>query len=219
MKQMTTTAAEMSVTKSEGEPKQRGNRATRVPEILEISINSFASEGYAAFNQRRVASGSGIRLSTLQHYFRTREDLLRATVETMAERYLEMYRKLSKDNLLAPMSGLDRIVDETFAALMKQDSNLSAFAIELWSLAEHEDFARDLLEEMIGENQEIFAGQVSRINPRLTSEDCAQRGALLTSHLQGLLVFVRQAGKNTPDLNALRAITKVVWRALSTAPQ
>jgi AcrR family transcriptional regulator len=92
MKHMTTAAAEMSVAKSEGEPKQRGNRATRVPEILEISINSFASEGYAAFNQRRVASGSGIRLSTLQHYFRTREDLLRATVETMAERYLEMYR-------------------------------------------------------------------------------------------------------------------------------
>lgn len=208
MKHMTTTAAERSVTKSEGEPNSRGNRATRVPEILEISTNSFASEGYAAFNQRRVASGSWIRLS-----------LLRATVETMAECYLEMYRKQSKDNLLAPMSRLDRIVDETFAALTKQDSNLSAFAIELWSLAEHEDFARDLLEEMIGQNQEIFAGLVSRINPRLSSEDCGQRGALLTSHLQGLLVFVRQAGKNTPDLNALRAITKVVWKALSTAPQ
>ena len=112
MKQMTTTAAEMSVTKSEGEPRQRGNRATRVPEILEISISSFASEGYAAFNQRRVASGPGIRLSTLQHY-----------------------------------------------------SRASAFAIELWSLAEHEDFARDLLEEMIGQNQKIFAGQVSGIDP------------------------------------------------------
>jgi AcrR family transcriptional regulator len=219
MKQLAITAAEMSSTKSASGAKRRGNRTTRVPEILEISINAFATEGYAAFNQRRVATEAGIRLSTLQHYFRTREDLLRATVEAMAERYLDLYRKTSKDSLLAPLARLDKIVDETFAALTQPNSNFSTFAIELWSLAEHENFARDLLTEIMGQNQEIFASLVSKISPNLSSEDCILRGALLVSHLQGLLIFVRRTGKNTPDLDALRAITKVVWRALSTAPQ
>lgn len=218
MKQLTITAVEMSASKTAGEAKRRGNRTTRMPEILEVAINAFAADGYAAFNQRRVATEAGIRLSTLQHYFGTREDLLRATVEAMAERYLELYRKLSKDSLLAPLARLDKISDETFAALTRADSNFSAFAIELWSLAEHEDFARDLLEEIMGQNQEIFAGLVSKINPTLSSEDCALRGALLTSNLQGLLIFVRRSGKNTPDLDALLTITKVVWKALSTAP-
>ncbi|MGF6604079.1 AcrR family transcriptional regulator [Paraburkholderia sp. GAS448] len=218
MKQLIITAEDMSATNSAGETRRRGNRTTRVPEILEISINAFATDGYAAFNQRRVASEAGLRLSTLQHYFRTREDLLRATVEAMGDRYLDLYRKLSRDSSLTPLARLDKIADETFNALARPNSNFSAFAIELWSLAEHEDFARDLLEEITGQNLEIFAGLVSKINPELSSEDCALRGALLTSNLQGLLIFVRRAGKNTPDLDGLRAMTKVVWRALSTAP-
>jgi AcrR family transcriptional regulator len=115
MKQLIITAEDMSATNSAGETRRRGNRITRVPEILEISINAFATDGYAAFNQRRVAREAGLRLSTLQHYFRTREDLPRATVEAMGDRYLDLYRKLSRDSSLTPLARLDKIADETFS--------------------------------------------------------------------------------------------------------
>ena len=67
-----------------------------------------------------------------------------------------------------------------------------------------------------GELQELFTGLVGKINPALPTGECALRGALLVSHLQGLLVFTRRAGDHVPDRDAFRAATKVVWKALST---
>jgi hypothetical protein len=96
---------------------------------------------------------------------------------------------------------------------------VSAFALEWWSLAEHEAFARDLMEETTGAFVEIFAGLVAKINPELTSRECALRGALLLSHMHGLVVFIRRAGDALPDVDAFRVATKVVWQALSKAPQ
>jgi AcrR family transcriptional regulator len=219
MKEMTITSAEMLGSKAPEEPRRRGNRTTRVPEILEVSISVFATDGNAGFTQRRVASDAGVRLSTLQHYFGTRENLLRATMEAMTNRYLELYRTLARDKLRSPEARLDAIVDETFAALTGPDTRVGAFTLECWSLAEHEDFVRDLMAESTGDFQEILAGLVAKINPALTSAECALRGALLLSNLQGLVVFIRRAGDNAPELGAFRAAAKVVWKALSKAPQ
>ena len=218
MKEMTITSAEMLGSSAAAKPRRRGNRSTRVPEIIEIAINVFATEGSAGFTQRRVASDAGIRLSSLQHYFSTREELLRATLETLGKRYVDLYRKLAKDKLRSPEGRLDAIADELFA-ILQSGSNASAFALEWWALAEHEAFARDLLAEMMGTLQETFAGLVAQINPSLTSRECALRGALLHSHLVGLIVIIRRAGGISPDINDLKAATKVVWKALSTAPQ
>ncbi len=87
------------------EPKRRGNRTTRIPEIVEAAINVLAQYGNAGFALRRVASDVGIHLATLQHYFPTREDLLRAASETVATRYLTLYESVVDDDDLSPELG------------------------------------------------------------------------------------------------------------------
>ncbi|MCX4149986.1 MULTISPECIES: TetR/AcrR family transcriptional regulator [Paraburkholderia] len=218
MKEMTITSAE-ALGKSEGEAPRRGNRATRVPAILEVAINVFATQGNAGFTQRRIASEAGIRLRTLQHYFGTREELLRATIEELARRSFARYLAIAKDKLRSPEARLDAIADEVFSVLTGVGASVGAFAIEYWCLAEHEQFARVLLEKHTGEFQEIFVGLVAKINPTLTAAECTLRGAQILAHMYGLLVYIRQSGDSGPDLDAFRQITKVVWKALSKAPQ
>ncbi|MFD1560439.1 TetR/AcrR family transcriptional regulator [Paraburkholderia silviterrae] len=200
------------------EPKRRGNRATRVPEILEVSIRIFASEGNAGFTQTRVAGDAGIRLSTLQHYFGTRDNLLQSTIKEMAKRYLERYKALAKSKI-TPEAALDALVDDVFAELTNPASTISPFALQCWSLAESEAFVKELMAEINGEFQEVFAALVAKINPTLTSGECVLRGALILSHLQGLMVYIRRTGDSLPDLATLRVATKAVWKALSAAPQ
>jgi AcrR family transcriptional regulator len=219
MKNMTIALVKAPAAGTAGQPKRRGNRTTRVPQILEVAIKVFASGGGAGFTQTRVASDAGIRLNTLQHYFGTRDELLRSTIEEMTKRYLVQYRALAKDKRRSPEERLDAIVDEAFEALTGPSSIANAFALHCWSLAEYEAFVRDLMMEVIGEFQDVFSGLVAKINPSLPSGECTLRGALILSHLQGLMVFTRRAGDNAPDLDALRAATKVVWKALSTASQ
>lgn len=219
MKEMTITSAEVLGPTAASTPKRRGNRATRVPAIIEASINVFATEGNAGFTQRRIASDAGIRLRTLQHYFSTREELLRATIEEFVGRYLERYRVIALDKLSSPEARLDAIVDDVFSTLTGPGTSMSTFALECWSLAEHEEFVREEVAKVDGQIMEMFAGLVAKISPTLTSAECTLRAALLLSHLQGLLVFIRRSGDNKPELEAFRHATKVVWKAISKAAQ
>jgi AcrR family transcriptional regulator len=201
------------------EPKRRGNRTTRTPEILEAAIDVLAKYGNAGFALRRVASEVGIHLATLQHYFPSREDLLRAAMEEVAARYLTLYQSLVKDDERSPEVRLDAIVDVAFDELTKPGTHIAPFCLEGWSMGEREEFARSLVARFNRQFQETFASLVGKINPSLTPQECALRGRLLYSHMAGLIVLVRPVRGGSADVEALRAATKVVWRALSAAPQ
>lgn len=217
MKELTITSADILGNKEDNAPRRRGNRNTRVPEILEVATRIFAAEGSAGFTQRRIASEAGIRLSTLQHYFGTREELLRSTIEARSRRSFELYRTLLKDRSRSPDTLLDAIVDNVFTALDGSDASVGAFALQCWSLAEKEEFAREAVAEINAELQDIFATVVARVNPSLSTAECSLRGALILSHLLGLVIYARRAGHNAPDPEDMRVATKVVWKALSKA--
>jgi AcrR family transcriptional regulator len=198
-------------------PASRGRRETRIPEILEAAIQIFAAEGNAGFTQRRVAAASGVRLATLQHYFGTRDSLLLATFQEMSKRVLERFRQLASNETVAPENRLKAVLDETFETLTHTDSLFSRFAIECWSLAEHHDAIRERIVEFSGEFQRLFGDLVTQINPSLNVQESGIRGALIYSHWQGLIVFIRRSGRNCPDIDTFRNATEIVWRALSTS--
>jgi AcrR family transcriptional regulator len=197
---------------------QRGRRETRVPEILEAAIRVFATEGNSGFTQRRVAAAADVRLATLQHYFGSRDSLLQATIEELAKRYLSRFRQIAEDTSRAPEARLEALLDETFDVLTGPDNVVSPFALEVWCLAEHHEAVRDMMVDVSGDFQSLFSGIVAQMNPKLGESECHIRGALIYSHWQGLIVFLRRAGQNTPNLAAFRRATRVVWNALSTAP-
>ncbi|SAK78204.1 TetR family transcriptional regulator [Caballeronia catudaia] len=192
----------------------RGRRETRVPEILEAAISVFAAEGNGGFTQRGVAAAANIRLATLQHYFGTRDSLLKATIEELAQRYLRRFHELGDDARLTPEARLHAVLDETFNALTRPGNLISPFALECWCLAEHHASVRELMEEVSEKYQSVFSGLVAQINPDLAADECRIRGALIYSHWQGLIVFLRRSGRNAPDLAAFRKATVVLWTAL-----
>lgn len=219
MKELKFTSAEIRGGSKALEHKRRGNRTTRIPEILQVALNVFAAEGYVGFTQRRIANVAGIGLSTLQHYFGTREELLRSCIRELSHRYIAEYRKLAKDKARSPDERLERIVDQAFDFLTGPEKYAGAFVLHCWSLAEHEPFVNDLMAENQSELIDIFLGLVVELNPSLPSDECALRAKLIVSHLAGLIVFVRRRGDRETSWDALRVATKAVWKALSrTSP-
>lgn len=219
MKDISLSSAELGGKHVQSPARQRGNRSTRVPEILEAAIRVFASEGNVGFTQRRVAAEAQIRLATLQHYFGSRDELLLATIEEVARRYLQQYRSLASDAALPPGARLEAILDDAFDALTDANNVVSPFAFECWCLAEHQPAVRELMVNVSREFRELFSGLVAQINGALPVEESRLRGALLFSHWEGLIVFLRRSGPDALDIAAFRTATKVVWRAMSVASQ
>ncbi|MFM0175643.1 TetR/AcrR family transcriptional regulator [Paraburkholderia sediminicola] len=197
--------------------RQRGNRQSRVPEIIDVSINVLIEMGYAGYTINRVANDAGIRLSTLQHYFSTREALLRATTEEIAKRYFERFRKFVENRNRSPQARLESIIDDAFADFVKP--GLSAGIVESWGLALHESFARDVVVEAQKQFTRLFAQLVGEINPELSMEERELRGALIVSSCQGLVIFLRWSEDEASRMHAFRRAVKVVWSGLGKADE
>lgn len=162
---------------------------------------------------------AGIGLSTLQHYFGTREGLLRSCIRELSHRYIVEYRKLAKDKTLSPDERIECIVDQAFDFFTGTERYTGAFVLHFWSLAEHEPFVNELMAESQSELIDIFLGLVVELNPSLSSDECALRAKLIVSHLAGLIVFVRRRGDREASWDPLRVATKAVWKALSRTVQ
>ena len=217
MKKLTITSAAIFDPQTEAPLRRRGNRESRVPEIIDVSIDVLIAAGYAEYSINRVANDAGIRLSTLQHYFSTREALLRATLEAIAKRHLERFRGLAENRNRSPQARLEAIADDAFAQFSK--AGLPAGIFESWGLALHEPFARDVVIEIHKQFTMLFAKLVGEINPQLSTEEQELRGALILSSCQGLIVFLRWSQNNPSQLQAFRKAIKVVWSGLGNAAE
>ncbi|MBC8732623.1 TetR/AcrR family transcriptional regulator [Paraburkholderia sp. UCT2] len=215
MKKLTLSSAVMLERRGTDPIKRRGSRQSRIPEIIDVSINVLVAAGYAGYTINRVANDAGIRLSTLQHYFSTRETLLRATIEEIARRYLQRFRHFTDNKSHSPQARLEAIVDDAFVQLTKPGP--PAAILESWGLALHEPFARDVVLEMQKQFTQLFADLVGEINPGLSSAECELRGALIVSSLEGLVVFLQWSKDTALKLEVYRNAVKVVWSGLSRA--
>ncbi|MGF6413514.1 TetR/AcrR family transcriptional regulator [Paraburkholderia sp. MM5482-R1] len=195
--------------------KRRGNRTTRVPAILDAAIQVFATSGDIGFTQRRIATEAGTQLGTLQHYFDSREALLKATIEESSRRYMAISHEIVLHSKLSPTGRLEAFIDHTFDTFTAPESLVSPFAFECWSLAERHEWMRELMEKVSETYHSLFSDLVGQINPKLTVEETRIRGAFIYSHWQGLMVFLRRSrfGQDHPSI--LKAPVKEKWLALA----
>lgn len=197
--------------------KRRGNRASRVPEIIRVSTSVLAEWGASGYSINRVAAEAGIRLSTLQHYFGTREQLLQATIRDIYSRYVDSYVQLCSDDTKSPEKRLDAVADLIFDDLLVGNSDVSAFVLECWALAEREPRIREMVEEGSKQFQKIWCGLIAEMNPNLSHAECVVRATLIETHAEGLMVFCKRSRPTGRDLNALRRATKATWQGLGRA--
>jgi AcrR family transcriptional regulator len=217
MKKLTLTSSAMFHPGAAAPVRRRGNRETRVPEVIDVSIDVLIATGYAGYSINRVANDAGIRLSTLQHYFPTREALLRATLEEIARRHLERFRAVAKNRNRSAQARLEAIIDDAFIEFVKP--GLPAAVFEIWGLALHEPFARDVVVEIQKQFTRLFGKLVGEVNPTLSPEECELRGALIMSSFEGLVVFLRWSEDSVSQMRAFRKAVKVVWNGLSKADE
>ena len=122
--------------------------ADRKQEILETALTIIAEDGYGKLTMRALARDSGMKLGALQHHFRTRDDMLRALVDYIADEL--------RERLDVVMAGRDSLSIRELAEFMLDDTVDEEYLSDqlwpqLWAMEQVEPLVSDLLEDVYAE--------------------------------------------------------------------
>nr|WP_198399071.1 TetR/AcrR family transcriptional regulator [Caballeronia hypogeia] len=168
--------------------------------VLECATEIVTSEGYGALTMRKLATSAGMSLSNVQHYFKTREDVLEAVIkETMARYVTDASRFL--DDSKAPRDQLESVVRFLVNDIKKPrvQSLFGAF----WALAQTHDFARSLMDDMYVAERKLLAQFVRRVNPALDASQAVRRAALIGCQIEGLMLLIPQRNRFPSDIRGI----------------
>lgn len=194
-------------------PQQR-KRESRLQAILETAQLVFRRDGYAAFTLRRVAAEAGIQLGTLQHYFPSRELLLRTMIVQTVKSYNDNYDRIARSE--APVERrLQAIIEQVLREVQNESDR--GFLLEMAALANHEHFAAEALVESHRQYLDMWSRLIGEMNPGLSGDERRMRSLLIAAQLEGLMPFLQVGAPGAvPDSKALAHAVRVVAFSLSS---
>jgi AcrR family transcriptional regulator len=123
------------------EPQQDRGWATRA-RLLESAVSCLAELGWGGATVSVIASRAGVSRGATQHYFRTREDLLTAALEHMADvRLAEIRREAAR----LPSSARHRTRNVVGLLVRLYSGPLFRAALQIWAAASASDALRELV--------------------------------------------------------------------------
>jgi AcrR family transcriptional regulator len=123
------------------EPRQDRGWATRA-RLLESAVACLAELGWSGATVSVIAERAGVSRGATQHYFPTREDLLTAAIEHMADvRLAEIRREAAR----LPDGGGHRTADVVRLLVRLYTGPVFAAALQLWAAASASEFLRELV--------------------------------------------------------------------------
>lgn len=179
-------------------------RNAKVLKIVLAAARVLARDGHARFSIRSVADEAGLRASSLQHYFETKDLLLIETIRIVIGGYTDRYRALSARRDLAPARILEVILEDVFIEADKAD--IRAFHLEMWALARHDAAVAGMLNAMYAEFRQILLSVLRAMNPRLSDAEAEAAVLVVSSLTEGVAIVneyhrePRGSARSLPDV-------------------
>lgn len=167
--------------------RREAKRNQKISNIIDVSIDVFADEGVAGFSMRKVASASGISLSTIQHYFGTHENLLKSTIDHAFMGHVSNYLEVCNDQSISPKERLDMIIDDGLQSA--RNKRIVNFFTNLWSLSAHNEPMRDVVKHIYKQYYYAVTEIVTVLRPDLPREKCTALAHLIAAQVDGILVW------------------------------
>ncbi len=182
--------------------------------VVRASKLVFLRSGGTQFSIRGVAKEAGTSMGAVQHFYPTRDQLLAAMLEYVANEYETELERVSKD---FPFNGEDRLMRaaEYFAGdILEQETRQFFFA--LWALGCHNKFAATLHEEIYAHYWRSMATFVGAARPNFSERECLEAAMQIVVLIEGLMLFTAPGAKHFASRAALaRTIKRAVRKLIS----
>lgn len=172
----------------------RGDRGVaRRLQVLAAARAIMISDGSAGLTVRNVASRVGIKLASVQYYFRTKAELVDAMMEETTRFYEAQITSILERPSADPRDRFLSVV--AFLVSDLRTGETARFFFELWALASRESRHRELVDRLYVHYRNAIKGLVRDLNPELGTAELERRAALVVSLIEGSTLFL---GRDRP---------------------
>ncbi|MGO9020610.1 MAG: TetR family transcriptional regulator [Syntrophobacteraceae bacterium] len=199
------------------ESETTGKGYERARAILAAARAIFASEGYAGLAMRTVAARVDVNLSTVQHYFPSKDALLEALLlQTLQDYQAFVDRQVESEAGGSRLAKFAAVIDYFLDELSTSESN--GVLCELFALANRNSFAAEVLDKMLTRGRKVFRNLIRSLAPELSATQTELRGALIVAQLQGLMLYLAKSRPQHNELAGLKLAARAAIVRLATEP-
>ncbi len=177
----------------------RKSREERMSEIIQAATKVFTEEGYSELTLRRVAKDIGVRLSTIQYYFETKDDLLDALLKNQVDFFSKRPNLFQED---PPRERLIKFVE--FLLATNKEIDVCKFFTQLWAMGFQHESSRQHLAYMYEAHREDLAKMIQAVKPEMDELECLKRATVISSMIEGSLVHTGSWLPQRPEFEGVQ---------------
>lgn len=175
-----------------------GQRPSKESVILDNALDLLKDTGDAGLTMRKLAERSGMRLSNVQYYFKSRDDILKAMVTRYFGECTEAITRLTQDNPAPTQRERTRLLIQTGLSHGDELSDMCRIFRELWAVSSRNASVRDHMADYYRN----FAGLIADFILGETSDPIGRDrlGSLLLPFFEGYSVTASSVPMETDQV-------------------
>jgi len=188
-------------------------RNLKILHIISSTLIVLSREGHAQLSMRSVAAEAKLSLSTLQHYFASKDKLLMETVKVFAYSFIDRYNAFTLQTEFTPLQALDHVLQDIVDEATRKE--LAGILIEIWALGVHDRAIGELLTELYQEYRSLLAKLFIDLDIGLSRKAADDLASLLAMQSEGLMMMAFHGGLCHPLPASLAYQFKAMWSTLA----
>jgi AcrR family transcriptional regulator len=183
--------------------REKGQR--RGEDILDAAVRVLIEEGYGLFTMRRIAEAADMRLSNLQYYFSTKEDLLGALLKRTVDDYEASLAEITRNRSGSAKAQFQRIIEYL---LKDQETRTSCLIFwELWALAGRDPSIGAIMNNYYDAYLGKMAEAICLVSPTMPKRRAQRHAGVIVALIEGASLL-RGFGK--PRRNSLAGYERAI---------
>jgi AcrR family transcriptional regulator len=176
--------------------------------VIDAARDLLMDEGCDQFSMRNVAARASMRLSNVQYYYPTRDDLIRALFRDADARYRGAYAEVMRASAAGDrVARFEAVIDFNLRDIAQ--SRTRRFFIQFWALLNRLDGkSAGLLSEFYAIDIQQLCERIAELVPRTGAAEVRRRATLLAALIEGLMVVRSAHSPKAADMRRLAAAAK-----------
>jgi AcrR family transcriptional regulator len=175
--------------------------------VIDAARDLLTDEGCSGFSMRNVAARASMRLSNVQYYFPTRDDLIRELFSDADRRYRRAFAEVLERASNDHVARFEAVIDFNLHDISQASTR--GYFLQFWALLNTLDpKTGSLLNDLYAFDIQILSERIAELAPQIAPAEVRRRATLLAALIEGLMVVRGAHSQAAPEMRRLSSAAK-----------